>query len=137
MHGKNAIIKSPPPNGVKQRGAAIVGILYGLEKVYNVVGLAEIVLNIVVLRRDAQLNKLIFESAALLEETMHLAGNVHNQLGFGLVGDKVTEGEVREIHSERANQTLRTSLYLVFEGGCRYLEVKRGAVYLCAFEVVR
>lgn len=77
MQGKNAIIKSsvvmwsntegcpsyPPPN-------------FGKE-VDNVVGLPEVVLNVVVFGRDAQLDKLLLKGAGLLKKAMHLAFYFH------------------------------------------------------------
>lgn len=42
------------------------------------VGLTEVVLDVVVLGRNAQLDELIFECSALLKEAMNLAFNCHD-----------------------------------------------------------
>ena len=62
---------------VEQGRLAIVGILNGLEQVVRVVGLPEVVLDVVVLRRDAEFDELVFECPRLLEETMHFAFDFH------------------------------------------------------------
>ena len=41
------------------------------------VSLPEVILNVVILGRDTQLDKLILKSAALLEEAMHLTCYLH------------------------------------------------------------
>lgn len=74
MHGKKAIIKSPscpPPNFIKNACNAFKRLLDFCENVYDIIRLAEIVLNVVVFRRNAELYKLILESSALLEKAMH------------------------------------------------------------------
>lgn len=65
---------------VEDGGLAIVGRLNLPEEVNNMVGLPEVVLDIVILCRDAQLDKFILESAALLKEAMHLASYLHTIL---------------------------------------------------------
>ena len=85
MQGKNAIIKSsqviesqtfeyPPP----------VSCLNLREQIDNVVGLAEIVLNVVVLSRNPQLDELVLESSRLLEEAVHLATYRHTVFSIKL-----------------------------------------------------
>ncbi len=74
MHGKNAIIKSPscpPPNFIKNACNALKRLLDFRENVYDIIRLAEIVLNVVVFRRNAELYKLVLKGAALLEKAMH------------------------------------------------------------------
>lgn len=52
--------------------------LFNLRKeVVGVVGLSEVVLNVVVLGRDAQLDELSLERPRLLEETMYFSFNFH------------------------------------------------------------
>ena len=53
---------------------------YMIEKVYNVVGLPKIVLNVVIFGGYAELDKLVFECSALLEKAMNFS------LDFHLVG---------------------------------------------------
>lgn len=84
MQGKNAIIKSPPPDVVKGARTAIVGILNRLEEIDHMISLPEVVLDIVVLGRDAQLYELVFECAALLKEAMHFSVDFHFPLIFSL-----------------------------------------------------
>lgn len=73
----------PPPNLVKERGLTIVGILYCLEQVYNVVSFPEVVLYIIILGRDAQFDKLVLECAALLKEAMYLTSYFHSNKNSG------------------------------------------------------
>jgi hypothetical protein len=54
-----------------------VGPLNLSEQVNDVVGLAEVVLNVVVFRRDAQLYELILERAGLLKKAMDFSLNRH------------------------------------------------------------
>lgn len=74
MHGKKAIIKSPscpPPEFIKNARLIIISLYNFCENVYDIICLAEIVLNVVIFRRNTEFYKLIFESAALLEKAMH------------------------------------------------------------------
>ena len=80
MQGKNAIMRSPscpPPNVVKQGWLAIIGILYCLEEVIRVVGLAKVVLYVIVLRRDAKFDEFILECPRLLKEAMDFPFDFH------------------------------------------------------------
>ena len=52
------------------------------KEVYDVVGLAEIVLNVIVLRRDAEFDKLVFERAGLLKEAVGLSFYFHSDIFF-------------------------------------------------------
>lgn len=54
-----------------------VGFFDFRKQIYNVVGLPEIILNIVVLGGDAELYKLVFKSARLLEKKMNFSFNFH------------------------------------------------------------
>mgnify|MGYP007027033049 CR=1 FL=1 len=77
IHGKNAIIKSSPPNLVKEWGLAIIGVLDFGKQVHNVVSLAKVVLDIVILCLVAEFLKLILKRATLLKEAMHLTCYLH------------------------------------------------------------
>ena len=77
MHGKNAKIKSSEVIESKTLCPPPVRLLYLAEEIYHMVGLAEIVLNIIVLGGDSQLDELLLKSPGLLEETMHLSFNLH------------------------------------------------------------
>ena len=48
-----------------------------VKQIYNVVGLPEIILDVVIFGRDAQLNKLVLERSALLEKAMYLPFDFH------------------------------------------------------------
>lgn len=74
------LLSNPPPNIVKERRQTIVGILDMLKEVYNVVGLPEVILNVVILRRDSEFDKLILECATLLEKAMHFTCYLHSYL---------------------------------------------------------
>ena len=76
MHGKNAIIKSSQVIESKM-DTPPVSEIYLIEKVYLVVGLPEVVLDVVILGRDSQLDKLLLESAGLLKEAMYFSSNFH------------------------------------------------------------
>ena len=56
------------------------------------VSLSEVVLNVVVFGRDAQLDKLSLERARLLKEAMHLSFNLHK---FVIIRDKLAKNEER------------------------------------------
>ena len=62
---------------VPQAWLSVVCVLNRLEEVIRVVGLSEVVLNVVVLGRDAQLDELSLKRARLLKEAMHLSFNLH------------------------------------------------------------
>jgi len=47
------------------------------KQIYNMVGLAEVVLDVVVLGRDAQLDELVLECAALLKEAVYFTIYLH------------------------------------------------------------
>ena len=79
MHGKNAIIKSSPPHSVKETRLAVVCILYCLEQIHNMVGLTEVILDVIVLCRNAQLDELVLECSGLLKEAMNLSFYFHSR----------------------------------------------------------
>ena len=78
MQGKKAITRSCPPNLVKQGGFAIKGILNLLKQVNVVVGLPKVILYIVILRRDAKFDELVFESSGLFKKAMYFSCDLHN-----------------------------------------------------------
>ena len=55
----------------------LVSILYVFKEVYNVVGFSEIILDVVIFGRDADLYKFVLERAGLLEEAMYFAVDFH------------------------------------------------------------
>ena len=63
---------------IKQRGLAIVCVLYRLKQVCDVVGFSEVVLYVVVLGRESQFDELVLKCARLLEEAMDFAFYFHN-----------------------------------------------------------
>ena len=79
MQGKKAMIKSSPPHLVKNRRFAVVRVFYCLEDIFLVVGLSEVILDIIILCRNTQLDKLILEGAGLFKEAMHFAVYCHIQ----------------------------------------------------------
>lgn len=81
MQGKKAMMRSSGPIRSKtvslSLSLSLIRFLDFREQVYLVVGLPEVVLNVVVLGGDAQLDKFVFERPGLLEETMYLSFNLH------------------------------------------------------------
>jgi len=77
MHGKNAIIKSLQVIESKTLCPPPIRIFDFCKQVNNVVGLSEIILYVIIFRRDSKFNKLILERAGLFEETMYFAVNLH------------------------------------------------------------
>ena len=63
MHGKKAMIRSSGVMRSKTVSLSLVGGFNLTEQVNDMVGLAEVVLDVVVLGRDAQLDKLLLECA--------------------------------------------------------------------------
>jgi hypothetical protein len=59
--------------------------LYVFKKVYNVVGLPEIVLNVVIFGGDSELDKFVLERSTLLEKAVNLTFDFH--LSFILVSN--------------------------------------------------
>ena len=79
MQGKKAIIRSAPPHYiVEQTRLSIIRILDGLEQVNHMVGLAKVVLDVVVLSRDAQLDELVLECSGLLKEAVYFTCYLHS-----------------------------------------------------------
>lgn len=73
-------LSNPPPNIVKERRLAIVGVLDLGKQVYLVVGLPEIILNIYIYCLVTEFLKLILECAALFKETPYFACYLHINL---------------------------------------------------------
>jgi hypothetical protein len=77
MHGKKARIKSSFVMESNTLAPPLVSILYVFEEVYNMVGFAKVVLDVVVLGGDSEFDKLVLERSALLKETMYLTIDFH------------------------------------------------------------
>lgn len=89
MHGKNAITKSSQVIELKTLAPPPIRILDLGKEVDLVVGLPEVVLDVVVLRRDAEFDELAFEGATLLEEKMGLATYFHQSISLILSNSDV------------------------------------------------
>jgi hypothetical protein len=63
---------------VEDGGFVIVSGLNLPKEVNNMVGLAKVVLDIVILCGDAEFDELVFECATLLKEAIHLTSYLHN-----------------------------------------------------------
>ena len=79
-HNKVSIL--PPPNLVKQRWFAIIGIFYRLEEVIRMVGLPKVVLYVIVLRRDSKFYEFVLECPGLLKEAMDFPFDFHIYSSF-------------------------------------------------------
>ena len=83
MHGKNAMMRSSGPivsNIVLSclvLSCLVILSFYVVEQIYNVVGLLEIILDVVIFGRDAELYKLVLERSTLLEKAMYLTFDFH------------------------------------------------------------
>ena len=73
-------LSNPPPDIIKQTRLAVIRIINGFEQVYNMVGFTKVILNVVILGRDAEFDKLILECSALLKKAMHFTCYFHNYL---------------------------------------------------------
>lgn len=81
MHGKKAMMRS---SGVMRSktvslslSLSLVGGFNLTEQIHNMVGLTEVVLNVVVLCGDAKFDELVLECARLLKKTVYFAFDFH------------------------------------------------------------
>ena len=78
MHGKKAIIKSSQLIESKTLAPPPVATFYFRKQVHIVIRLTEIVLYVIIFRRNPKFDEFILERSGLFEETMNLAVNLHN-----------------------------------------------------------
>mgnify|MGYP007013942291 CR=1 FL=1 len=83
MHGKKAritsslVISSNIVLSCIVLSCLVILSFYLVEQIYNVVGLLEIILDVVIFGRNAELDKLVLERFALFEKAMYLALDFH------------------------------------------------------------
>ena len=95
-----------------------------IKQIYNVVGLPEIILDVVIFGRDAELYKLVLERAALFEKAMYLTLNFHFR--FSVVQNfsvfyrwRRNQHEIHGYEAGRKGTQARPSSYAVHACGAR------------------